>query len=58
MNQRATDGDGATIAKLLLDPPSQGDRPAVLLVTHDDNLAQQLDRVVRMRDGQLIADGA
>jgi predicted ABC-type transport system involved in lysophospholipase L1 biosynthesis ATPase subunit len=45
---------GSTIAKLLLDPPSHGDRPAVLLVTHDEQLAQQLDRVVRMRDGQLI----
>ena len=49
--------DSATGAEVLrvLDELRRAERTALLLVTHDDNVATLADRVVRMRDGRVDA---
>ena len=45
-------------AKMVMDifKNLQGENRAVVLVTHDLEIAEQMDRVVSMRDGKIIAD--
>ena len=47
---------GAAIADLLLGLRAHEQR-AVVLVTHDESLARRADRVLHMRDGQLVREG-
>ena len=45
-------------AKIVLDifKNLQSENRAIVLVTHDLEIAEQMDRVVSMRDGKIIAD--
>jgi putative ABC transport system ATP-binding protein len=49
--------DSASGAEVLhrLDELRREERAALLLVTHDDNVATLADRVVRLRDGRVEA---
>ena len=49
---------GAEIVDLLLSLSGDEQRRTVIVVTHDDNVATQAQRVIRMRDGRLVGGHA
>ena len=52
--------DTATSAEILrlLRTLNASERLTILVVTHDADVARQMDRVLLMRDGGLVADGS
>lgn len=46
---------GATVENILLDL-NRNKGITLVIVTHDDDLAQRCDRVIEMKDGQIISD--
>jgi putative ABC transport system ATP-binding protein len=50
--------DGATGAKIveLLESLNKSSGSTVVLVTHDLNLAERADRIIRLRDGEVVED--
>ena len=54
----ALDHDTGDKVVALLQEAAQQEGCAVVVVTHDEGLTAYADRVVRMRDGRVIADGA
>lgn len=46
---------GATVENILLDL-NRNKGITLVIVTHDDDLAQRCDRVIEMKDGQVISD--